>query len=145
MKTEEITLEPTPPLKRIYTSPLIRVLFPLTNANLFCKSFCKFTANSMKTYTSQYKKNIHNLSDHILKEDELSVLTKGLFFVPTHTKTFKQNTNKSWSKFKTRMLTQIFFNNIHDIVSGYDGPTNHLSAHVTHFIQPLARSLILDI
>ena len=114
MKTEEITLEPTPPLKRIYTSPLIRVLFPLTNANLFCKSFCKFTANSMKTYTSQYKKNIHNLSDHILKEDELSVLTKGLFFVPTHTKTFKQNTNKSWSKFKTRMLTQIFFNNIHD-------------------------------
>ena len=31
------------------------------------------------------------------------------------------------------------------IVSGYDGPTNHLSAHVTHFIQPLARSLILDV
>ena len=72
--------------------------------------------NSIKTYTSQYNKNIiHNLSDHILTEDKLSVLTKGLFFVPTPTNTFKQDTNKSWNKFKTLMLTQYFFcNNIHD-------------------------------
>ena len=64
MNTEEIILEPTPPLKRIYTPPSIKVLFPLNQ----CKSsFRKFTANSIKTYTSQYNKNItHSLSDHIL-------------------------------------------------------------------------------
>ena len=55
MKTEEIiTLEPTPPLKRIYTPPSIKVLFPLNQ----CKSsFRKFTANSINAYTSQYNKN----------------------------------------------------------------------------------------
>ena len=58
---------------------------------------------------------IHNLSDQKLTEDEFSVFTKGLSFVPTPTKTFKQETNKSWNKFKTRMLTQyIFCNNIHN-------------------------------
>ena len=107
MNTEEVTLEPTPPLKRIYTPPSIKVLFPLNQ----CKSsFRKFAANSIKAYTSQYNKNIiHNFSDHILTEDELSVLTKGLSFVPIPTKTFKQGTNRFWNKFKTRMLTQYFF------------------------------------
>ena len=66
MNTEEIILEPTPPLKRIYTPPSIKVLFPL---NQYKYSFCKFTANSIKAYTSQYNKNIiHNFSDHILTE-----------------------------------------------------------------------------
>ena len=118
MNTEEIILEPTPPLKRIYTPPSIKVLFPL---NQYKSSFRKFTANSIKAYTSQYNKNIiHNLSDHILTEDELSVLTKGLSFVPTPTKTFKQDTNRSWNKFKTHMLTQYFFrNNIHDKISPF--------------------------
>ena len=85
----------------------IKVLFPQNQ----CKSlFRKFTTKSMKIYTSQYNKNvIHNLSNHTLTEDELSVLPKGLSFVLTPTKTFKQETNKSWNKFKTRMLTQYFF------------------------------------
>ena len=118
MNSEEITLEPTPPLKCIYAPPSRKVLFPLNQ----CKSsFRKFTTNSIKAYTSQYNKNIiHNLSDHILTEDELSVLTKGLSFVPTQKKTFKQDTNKSWNKFKTRMLTEYFFrNNIHDKISPF--------------------------
>ena len=113
MKVEEVTLDPIPPLKCIYAPPSIKVLFPLNQ----CKfPFCKFTANSIKTYTSQYRKNmIHNLSDHALTEDEFSVLTKRLSFVPNTTKTFKQETKKSWSKFKTRMLTEYFFrNNIDD-------------------------------
>ena len=54
---------------------------------------------------------IHNLSDHTLTEEELSVLIKGLLFVPTPIKTFKQET-KSWNKFKTCMLT-IFFSQQH--------------------------------
>ena len=63
---------------------------------------------------------MHNLSDHILTEDELSVLTKGLSFVPTPTKTFKQDTNRSWNNFKNRMLTQYFLrNNIHDKISPF--------------------------
>ena len=104
---EEATVEPTPPLKRIYTLPSIKVLFPLNQ----CKSlFRKFKTNSIKTYTSQYNKNmIHNLSNHKLTDHEFSVLIKGLFFVPTPTKTFKQKTYKCWDKFKTRMLTQYFF------------------------------------
>ena len=113
INTEEITLKSTPPLKRISTPPSVKLLFPLNQ----CKSlFPKFTANSIKTYTSQYNKSIiHNLSDPILTEDELSVLTKGLSFVATPTKTFKEDTNKSWNKLKTQMLTQYFFrNNIHD-------------------------------
>ena len=113
MNTEEITLEPTPLSKRIYTLPSIKVLFPLNQ----CKSlFLKFTANSIKTYTSQHNKSIiHNLSDDILAKDELSLLTNGLSFVPTPTKTFKQDRNRSWNRFKTRMLTQYFFRkNIHD-------------------------------
>ena len=52
---------------------------------------------------------------HISTENGLSVLTKGLSFVPTPTITFKQDTNKSWNKLKTRMLIQYFFRiNIHD-------------------------------
>ena len=63
---------------------------------------------------------MHNLSDHILTEGELSVLTKGLSFVPTPTTTFNRDTNRSWNKFKTRMLTQYFFrNNIHDKISPF--------------------------
>ena len=118
MNSEKIILEPTPPLKRIYTLPSTIVLFPLNQ----CKSsFRKFAANSVKAYTSQYNKNIiHNLSDPILTEDELSVFTKVLTFVPTLTKSFKQDTNRSWNKFKTRMLTQYFFlNNIHDKISPF--------------------------
>ena len=118
MNSEEITLEPRLPLKRIYTPQSIKVLFPLIQ----CKpSFRKFMSNSIKAYTSQCNKNvIHNLSDHILTEDELSVLTKGLLFVPTPTKTFEQDTNRSWNKFKTHILTQYFFrNNILDKISPF--------------------------
>ena len=49
---------------------------------------------------------IHNLSNHTLTEDEFSVLTKGFSFVRAPTKSFKQETNKSWNKFKTRTLKQ---------------------------------------
>ena len=64
MKTKEVTLEPTPPLERMYTAPSINGLFPLNQ----CKSsFHKFKTNSIKTYTSKYNKNmIHNLSSHTL-------------------------------------------------------------------------------
>ena len=75
IQTEEVTLEPTPPLKRICTPPSIKVLFSI---NQYKSSFRKFTTKSIKTYTSQYNKNmIHNLSDHTLTEDEFSVLIKG--------------------------------------------------------------------
>ena len=105
-KTEEITLSPTPQLKRIYTPPLIKVLFPPNQ----CKSsFHKFTTKSIETYTSQYNKNmIHN---HTLTEDEFLVLNKDLSFVSSPTKIFKQEINRSWNKFKTRMLKQYFFRN----------------------------------
>ena len=81
MKVEEVTLDPIPSLKCIYAPPSIKVLFPLNQ----CKSsFRKFTANSIKTNTSQYRKNmIHNLSDHALTEDEFSVLTKAYPLFPT--------------------------------------------------------------
>ena len=106
MKTEEVTLEPTPPLKRIYTPPSIKVLFALNH----CKSsFRKFTTNSIKTNTSQYNKNIiHNLSDHKLTEDEFSVLIKVLSFVPTPTKSCKQEANKSWKKVQGTHANTIF-------------------------------------
>ena len=75
MKTEEGNQEPTPSLKLIYPPPSIKVLFPLNQ----CKSsFCKFTAYSIKTYTSQCNKNIiHNFSDHFTctEEDLISVTT----------------------------------------------------------------------
>ena len=129
MKTEEVTLEPTPSLKRIYTSSWIKALFPL---NQCISSFCKFMTNFIKTYTSQYNQNvIHNLSNHTLTKNEFSVLTKGLSFVSTPTKTFKQETNKSWNKTLP----------LHPIVSGCDSPTDHLSAYITHFIQTLASNL----
>ena len=58
---------------------------------------------------------IHKISDHALTENEFSLLTKGLSFSPTPTKTFKQEINNSWSKFKTRMLKQYFFqNSVHE-------------------------------
>ena len=67
MKIEEVTLEPTSPLKRVYTSPSIKNLFP---QNQYESSFHKFTTKSIKTYTFQYNKNlIHNLPDHTLTED----------------------------------------------------------------------------
>ena len=51
----------------------------------------------IKTYTSQYNKNmIHSLSYNTLTEDELSVFTKGLSSVTTPTKTFKQKLNESF-------------------------------------------------
>ena len=115
MKTEEVILEPTRPLKRIYTLPSIKVLFPLNQRK---SSSRKFTINSIQTYTSQYNENmIHNPSDHTLTEDDLSVLNKDLYFVPTLTKTFKQETNKSWNTFKTHMPTQCFFFVITFIIS----------------------------
>ena len=95
------------PLKRIYTPPSIKVLFPLNQSKSL---FRKFTTNSIKNYSSQYNKNmIYNLSYNTLTEDAYSFLIKGLPFVPTLTKTFKQETNKSWNRFKTCMLTQYFF------------------------------------
>ena len=73
--------------------PTVEVFFP---QNQYKSSFRKFTATTTKTYTSQYNKNmIHNLSGPILTEEELSVLIKGLSFVPTPTKIFKQEINKS--------------------------------------------------
>ena len=51
---------------------------------------------------------VRKLSDHTLTEDEISVLIKGLSFVPTPTKTVKQKRNKSLRKFKTLMVTQYF-------------------------------------
>ena len=67
-------------------------------------------ANSINKYISQYNKNIiYNLSDHKLTEDGSSILTAGLSFVCTPTKTFKKDINKSWNKFKIRILTQCFF------------------------------------
>ena len=86
VKREEATLEPTTPLKRIYTPPSIKVLFPL---NQYKYSFRKFRTNCIKTYTSQYNKNmIHNLSNHSLTDDEFSVFIRGLSFVATPTKNF---------------------------------------------------------
>ena len=79
----------------------------IMNKSLFpenqCKSsFHKFTTKSIKTYPSQYNKSmIHNLSNDTLTEDEFSVLTRSLSFVPTATKTFKQDINQSCNKFKT--------------------------------------------
>ena len=76
MKKEEVTVKPTPPLKRIYTPPSIKVVF-LQNQSK--SPSCKFTTKSIKIYASQYNKNmIHNLSNHRLIEDESSVVTKDL-------------------------------------------------------------------
>ena len=63
---------------------------------------------------------IHNLSDHTLTEDEFSVLLKGLFFVPTLTKTFKQEINKSSNKFKA----YFFRSNIHDTSPSFKRKSN---------------------
>ena len=61
--------DPTPALKRIYTHPSIKVLFPKNQCN---SSFIKFMAKPTKTYTTQYNQNmIHDLSDHILNEVEI--------------------------------------------------------------------------
>ena len=101
------------PLRHLYTAPSVKILFQQKQ----CKSsFRKFTVKSIKTYTFQYNKNmIHKISDHALTENEFSLLTKGLSFSPTPTKTFKQEINNSWSKFKTRMLKQYFFqNSVHE-------------------------------
>ena len=78
---EEATLEPTPPVKRMYRPPSIRVLF-LQNQ---CKSsFRRLTGTTIKTYTFQYNNNmIHNFSKHTLTDAEFSVLTKDFSFVPT--------------------------------------------------------------
>ena len=84
--------DPTPSLKRIYTPPSIKVLFHQNKCN---PSLRKFMAKSIKTYFTQYNQNmIHNLSDHILNEDEISVFTKALSFVPTPTAR-----NKKFKKF----------------------------------------------
>ena len=119
-KTEEVTLEPTRPLKRIYTLPSIKVLFPLNQRKSLSR---KFTINSIKTYIPQYNENMtHNPSNHTLTEDELSVLTKDLYFVHTLIKIFKQETNKSLNKFKTRMIRQCFFFVITFIISAPPPP-----------------------
>ena len=110
--------DPTPSLKRIYTPPSIKVLFHQNKCN---PSLRKFMAKSIKTYFTQYNQNmIHNLSDHILNEDEISVFTKALSFVPTPTARNKkiQEIHKAWNNFKTRMLKQYFSRN-----SIYDKPS----------------------
>ena len=74
--------------------------------------------NSIKD--KKHKEITQSLSDHILTEEKLSVLTKGLSFLPTPTKIFKHDANRSWKKFKTRLLTQyIFRNNIQDKISPF--------------------------
>ena len=110
IKKEEVTLEPTPLLKHTYTT-----INKSTLSQKQCKfSFQKFMIKAIKTYTSQYNKNmVHNLSDHTTK-NEFSVLSKGLFLVRNPTKTFKQEINKSCNKLKTRILKVFFCNSIHD-------------------------------
>ena len=76
----------TPTKTHIHTTHIYTTISkcPLPTKQMQKSSFLKFTTNSIKTYTSQCNKNmIHNLSDHTLTEDEFSVLTKGLSFVPT--------------------------------------------------------------
>ena len=112
-----------------YTPSWIKALFPL---NQCISSFGKFMSIFIKTYTFQCNQNvIHNLSDHTLTKNEFSVLAKGLSFVSTPTKTFKQETNKSWDKTLP----------LHPIASGCDSSTDHLSAYITHFIQTRAGNL----
>ena len=82
----------------------------------------------------QIHQNIHlqiqqkhdpHLSDHTLTEDEFSVLTKSLSFVPTPSRPFQHKMNISWNKFKTRMLKQYFFpNSIHDKPPGFKRKSN---------------------
>ena len=63
----------------------------------------------------QQKQDSQPLRHHTLTEDEFSVLTKCLSFVPTTSRTFQHELNISWNKVKTRMQTQYFFrNSIHD-------------------------------
>ena len=125
LKRVEVTLELMPTLQRTYTPPSIKVLFPQNQ----CKfSFCKFSTKSIKTYTSQYNRNmIHNLPNHTLTEDEFSVLTKDLPFVSNPIKTFKHDTNRSWDQHNTRMLTQYFFcnNNYDKAPLSRRNPTRH--------------------
>ena len=66
---------------------------------------------------------IHNLSDYTLTEDEFSVLIKGLLFVPTPTKTFKQEINKPCNKFKT----YFFRSNIHDRSLSFQRKSNWIA------------------
>ena len=120
-------------MKHTYTPPSIRVIFRQNQ----CKSSLRnFTTKSIKSYSYHCRNNmIYNLSDYTLAQDEFSVSTKGLSPVPIPTKTFKQEINKSWNKFKTHTLKQNFFRNIiHDkpppfkrksnwIPSPYDKPT----------------------
>ena len=99
MKTKEVALEPTPPLKRICTPPSIKSSSHKTNANLHSANS---RPNPINHIPPSITKNMtYNLSDHTLTDDEFADLTKGLTFVPTPTKTFKQETKESWNKFKT--------------------------------------------
>ena len=99
MKTKEVTLEPTHPLKRIYTPPSIKSTSHKTNANLHSANSRPNPLNHIPPSTT--KNMTHKLSDPTLTDDEFAALTKGLSFVPTPTKTFKQETKESWNKFKT--------------------------------------------
>ena len=94
---EGATLEPLPSLRCIYIAPSMKVLFP---QNQYKASFKKFTAVTIKRCNSQHNKNtFHNISNQILTEKEFSVLTKGLSFAPTPTKTFKREITISSSNF----------------------------------------------
>ena len=105
---EGATLEPPPPVQRIYTPPSVKILF---SQNQCKSSIRKFSAAAIKTYTSQYNKNaIHNpFKPLTLIGEEFSDLTKSLSFVPCPMKTYKREITKSWSNFKTYMLKQYFF------------------------------------
>ena len=113
IKRKKVSIEHTPPIKHTYTPPSIKVLF---GQNQCKSSLRKFATKYIKTYSYHCKNNmIYNLSDYTLAEDEFSVLTKGLSFIPIPIKTFKQEVNKSWNKLKKNTLQQNFFRNIiHD-------------------------------
>ena len=62
MKALEAKIKRTPQLKHKYLPASIKVLFP---QNQYESWFRKFSTKSIKTYTSQYNKNMtHDLSDH---------------------------------------------------------------------------------
>ena len=62
---------------------------------------------------------------NFLSEDEFSLLTKVLSFVPTRTKTSQQEIHKTWGDFKKHILKLYFFwNSIHEKPSPFKRRSN---------------------
>ena len=77
---KEVTLESTPPLRRIHHHQLKSSSYK-TNANPHLE--ISLRQPSKHTPSKHNKNMIHNLCNQVLTEEEFSVLTKGLSFVPT--------------------------------------------------------------